>query len=85
VAWTFQFTLYLVWSMPRRGGQPGDVIYTLATRPWSVVFQATASVLNGWANRLADASGVITPGDFTSNHPNPVVTGPTANVAARIR
>jgi hypothetical protein len=85
VAWTFNFTLYLVWSMPQGGGILGDVIYTLATRPWSVTLQATASVANGWADTIArPASGVFTPGDFSSVHPNPVVTGPTANQAAYI-
>ncbi len=74
VAWTFKFTLFLDWSMPVGAGAPaqpaagaaaGNVLYTLATRPWSVVFQVTASRLNGWADTISPASGVFTGGDFT--------------------
>ncbi len=97
VAWTFNFTLYLTWAMPAGAGAPaqpqgagGNVIYTLATRTWSVVFRATASVANGWANTIAAGSGVFYPGDFIAstlmNPQNPVALNPpTANLAARIR
>jgi hypothetical protein len=63
----------------RPAAAAGDVIYTLATRSWSVVFQASARIANGWADTITPASGVFTPGDFKTTHRDPVVIGPAAN------
>lgn len=99
VAWTYNFTIYLAWSMPAGEGAPaqpalqgkeglGTVIYLLAERPWSVVFDANASIANGWADSIVRGSGVFTPGDFVLAADwsslffpvfDPVLTGPIAN------
>jgi len=86
VAFTLNFTLYLVWEMPAGGGAQGNVIYTLGTRTWWVVFR-TNSNANAWANQILPASGVFVNAlDFNPNdHSDPVVIQPTANLSAQIR
>jgi len=90
VNWTDSFKLYLVWEMPAGGGAAGggngQVIYTLAVRPWRAVLYAHSNSPPLVADVIDEGSGVFAPGDFVITHNSPVtLNGPIANDTGRIR
>jgi hypothetical protein len=77
----YRFRVYLMW---RWGSGARSVIYTLATAAWQVRFLAGTFVVGQGVTSLA-GSGVTGDVSFTRDHRNPVVQGPTGNIAVVVR
>ena len=68
-----RFRLYLVWRFDT------EIIYTLASFDWYVVFRADTFVAGQGVTRVLYPIGVLTESTFAINHDNPVVTAPIPN------